>query len=158
MKLYLLRHGETKEGKKGIILGHLSGTLTEDGKRYAEKAAKSISTLPVFPDIIMASDLGRAKETAKIISHVTKIPVCFDPFLRERGGGDAEGMREGQIDWQRYEIQKLENRKHKNGESFDEVKKRTDKFLLKLDKDSYKNVFLVTHSVVMAMIISSVLG
>lgn len=35
MKLILIKHGETKEGKKGMILGSLPGTLTEKGKKDA---------------------------------------------------------------------------------------------------------------------------
>lgn len=124
MKLYLLRHGETEEGKKNIILGQLPGTLTDAGKKYAQKAGELINTLSLPPNKIIASDLNRTKDTAEIISGITGISVIFDPLLRERRGGDAEGMRERQIDWQRYETQKLCDRKHKNGESFNEVKKK----------------------------------
>lgn len=158
MKMYLLRHGETEEGKKNVILGHLPGTLTKGGKRYAYGAGELINNLPVPPDIIIASDLKRAKDTAEIIGRVTKIPVKFDALLRERKGGDVEGMSEDQIDWEKYENETQEYRKHKNGESFVEVRERVDDFLKKIPKDSKQTIAIVSHSVVIAMIISSVLG
>ncbi|MFA6136428.1 MAG: histidine phosphatase family protein [Candidatus Paceibacterota bacterium] len=58
MKLFLIRHGETEESKKGILLGHLSGRLTVRGKREMLNVAKKIEKLN--PDIIFSSDLKRA--------------------------------------------------------------------------------------------------
>ncbi|MDR2190041.1 MAG: histidine phosphatase family protein [Candidatus Peribacteria bacterium] len=43
-----------------------------------------------FPiDVIISSDLGRAKHTAQLIleSHITLIPIIYDSLLRERDSG-----------------------------------------------------------------------
>lgn len=158
MRLYLLRHGETEEGKKNIILGQLPGNLTENGIKYAHRAGECIKNLPTNPDAIISSNLKRTKETAGIIHQITKIPLRFDALLGERSGGEAEGMPEEQIDWERYETETLEHRKHKNGESFVDVRMRVDEFLKKLPLDSENNIVIVSHSAVIAMMLSSVLG
>lgn len=73
MKIIIIRHGETKEGKKGIILGQLPGTLSAKGVSEVKKIALIIKKTNLNPTLIISSDLKRAKETAKIIS---KNSIC----------------------------------------------------------------------------------
>ena len=62
MKLYIVRHGETKYNEKKIIQGHLDIPLSDEGIRQAKKLAKRLEVINF--DCIYTSDLKRAKQTA----------------------------------------------------------------------------------------------
>lgn len=138
MKLILFRHGETKEGKKNIILGKLPGNLSTKGIRESKKIATAIKKMNINPSLIISSDLKRAKDTAKIISKIIKLPIRYEKLLRERSASVVEGKNEKNIDWDTYEKKPLEIRKHKGGESFSDVKKRAKKFIKKVKLKNLK--------------------
>lgn len=159
MKIILVRHGETKESKKGIILGRLPGALSQKGKQDMKKLALAIKKLEINPEIIFSSDLERAKESSIILSGVLSLKIKYDSLLRERSGGVAEGKRENQIDWEIYEKSELLYRKHEGGESFIDVKSRAKKFLYKFtisNSRKYKTVIVVSHSVLLSMLLSCI--
>ena len=111
MNLVIIRHGETEEGRKGVILGSLPGTLSAKGKKEAVRVAEFLKKRKEIPEIIMVSDLERAKKTAEIIGEKLKIPIILKRILRERGAGAAEGKTEKEIDWEKYEGPHLIKRK-----------------------------------------------
>jgi broad specificity phosphatase PhoE len=154
MKFILIKHGEAKEGKRGILLGRLPGTLSAKGKKEMKIAALKIKKTVSSPEMIFSSDLNRAKQSAIIISKILKLKVTYDKLLRERAGGIAEGKKEKEINWENYEKISLLFRKHKGGESFIDVKKRAKKFLLKINKTKYKNIIIVSHSAFLIMFLS----
>ena len=93
--LYLLRHGETEENVKHILQGCMPGTLTDEGREQARKAAHTL--LAVDFDAVLTSDLKRATDTADIVLQVMrqqgKSPsVLPTKLLRERDWGSATGM------------------------------------------------------------------
>ena len=83
MKLIITRHGETEENKAGIIMGHLHGTLSENGKEQAKKVALRLKEEKI--DAIYSSDLARSSDTAKeIAKYHPKTPLIFAKDLREK--------------------------------------------------------------------------
>ena len=154
MKLILIRHGETKEGKKGIILGQLPGTLSAKGKVTAKQLASFIKSTDINPSVIFSSDLRRAKETAKIIAKILKLPIKYDQLLRERFSGQAEGKLEKEINWKEYEKKKKPFRRHPEGESFSEVRARARDFIKKINKTKNKDIIIVSHSAFLSMLLS----
>ncbi len=155
MKLILVRHGETREGKKGVILGSLGGHLTRKGKQEAKELAQNLITHKMIPYKIISSPLRRALDTAKIISHILKIPIIQESLTQERKAGIAEGKQEKEIDWDTYEKKALVYRKHKGGESFTEVYKRAEKFIKKLKKkNNTETILVVSHSVFILMCVA----
>ena len=148
-----MRHGETKEGKKNIILGQLDGTLSAKGKLKIKKYIKHIKETKIIPALIISSDLKRAKKTAEIISKNLNIPIKYEKLIRERHAGIAQGKKENEIDWEIYERKSLLKRKHQGGESFLDAKARAKKFLLKL-KTAEKNIIVVSHSAFIFMLLS----
>jgi broad specificity phosphatase PhoE len=152
MKLIFVRHGETREGKKRIVLGSRGGHLTIQGKREAKSIAHELVRRDVLPDIIITSPLARASDTANIIAQTLKCNTAIDRLARERSAGVAEGKKESKIDWNTYEQKPLTERKHQGGESFSNVYSRAVKFVNKLNKKySKKNVLVVSHSVFILM-------
>lgn len=158
MELILVRHGETKEGKGGIILGQLPGILTMQGRNFARNAGHAIAKLPNRPRLIFSSDLKRAKDTACIIVQVIRVPIKFDSLLQERKSGVAEGKKENQINWKEYEKKPLAYRRHESGESFIDVKKRAQTFLKKMGKEKKTPIVIVSHSAFLSMLLSILLG
>lgn len=158
MKLILVRHGETKEGKNGIILGRLGGNLSAKGILEAKEISEKIKEMKFKNSYIISSDLKRAKDTAKIISKETGLQIEFDELLREQGAGIAEGKKDDDINWDLYEKISLGKRKHENGESFIDVKNRAKKFIKKIENANDRDdVFIiVSHSAFLLMLISFV--
>lgn len=157
MQLILIRHGETKEGRRGILLGRLPGMLTAKGKKFAGKAGRTLAGFPDPPKLVVASDLRRAQDTARIISQIVHKPLKVNPLLRERSGGNAEGKTGHQINWRKYEEKTLASRCHTGGESFRDVKKRAVAFLRKIQREKRTPIVVVSHAVVLSMLLSDLL-
>jgi len=155
MNLILIRHGETIEGKKGILLGKMPGHLSDAGFKEMKAMSKKIKEKDLDPELIISSDNKRAQQSAEILSKNLGIKVVYDKLLRERGGGVAEGKKEDEIDWTEYEKVQLPYRKHLGGESYIDVLKRAKAFLLRLSQTKHKSVIIVSHSVFLAMMLSS---
>jgi len=158
MRLILLRHGETKEERKGIILGRLHGTLSDEGKEQAKRVAEIIRLASPQPEIIISSDLGRAVDYATIIGRALKLKIELEPLARERSAGEAEGMTQDKIDWGAYEKMPKPLRKHAGGESFEDVQNRAKEFLKKRETLPFQTALLVSHSAFLAMLATEIYG
>lgn len=98
MKLILVRHGETLENLKGIVQGHMQGTLSRKGIRQAEKLAFRLKDESIVA--IYSSDLKRAADTARLIAkYHPKTPLLFVTELRECNAGCFTGKKGKGIDW-----------------------------------------------------------
>jgi glucosyl-3-phosphoglycerate phosphatase len=91
----LWRHGQTTWNVEHRFQGHSDIPLDETGEAQAEYAAKRLATLR--PNAIFASDLSRALQTAAPLSRLTSLAVTPDKNLRERSGGDWEGLTDEEI-------------------------------------------------------------
>jgi alpha-ribazole phosphatase len=158
MKIYLIRHGETKEGAEGIILGSIGGELNENGIKYSQNIADFLKGKNIHISKIFTSDLNRAIKTAEIIANNLNVPVEIENLVRERGAGVVEGKKDSDIDWQTYKLAPLEDRKHLGGESFQVVKIRAQQFLSKLKTHPQNDLLVVSHSVFILMLLSIVKG
>ena len=154
MKLYLIRHGATKEGAEGIILGSIGGNLNEKGLKYSENVAGFFINHKIAVAKLLCSDLSRAIQTAEIISKQLNLPLTKYSLIRERSAGIAEGKKEIDIDWERYESVSLPDRKHLGGESFQEVKNRAEQFLNMLKEGQQEDILIISHSVFILMLLS----
>ena len=87
--ILLVRHGETVDNARQIMQGQTQGELNERGREQARQVAERLATDPV--DVIIASDLRRAIQTAEIIAAHHRLPVVTTPLLRERDWGGFTG-------------------------------------------------------------------
>jgi 2,3-bisphosphoglycerate-dependent phosphoglycerate mutase len=88
--LVLVRHGESTWNVQRWVQGQNDeARLTERGRDQAAAVAEELRVGHF--DLIVASDLRRATETAAVIAEVLGLAVTTDPLLRERGFGLAEG-------------------------------------------------------------------
>lgn len=100
MRLILVRHGDAYAGLHGIIAGPMGCRGLTDRGRDQARALRDhlVETKRITPDVIIASEIPRAIETAAIISTAfgeAEIPQDCD--LCEVHTGEADGT-----DWQDY--------------------------------------------------------
>ena len=91
----LWRHGQTTWNAEHRFQGQTDISLDETGEAQAEYAARRLATLR--PSAIFASDLSRALQTAAPLARLTGLTVAPDKGLRERSGGDWEGLTDAEI-------------------------------------------------------------
>ena len=87
--LYLVRHGETVDNVKQIMQGQTQGELNANGIQQAHEFSEQWKDKEI--DIILASDLKRAIDTARIIAAPHRLDVLTTPLLRERDWGSFTG-------------------------------------------------------------------
>ena len=78
MILYIIRHGETEWNKMGKMQGKTDISLSEDGRKLAQKTADGLKNIKF--DYIFSSPLERAYETACIIKGDRDIEIVKDWF------------------------------------------------------------------------------
>ena len=66
--------------------------LTEKGRAQARALAERWKAEGVKFDLAISSPLGRAKETAEIITSAVNLKLEFDPIWLERNIGEMEGL------------------------------------------------------------------
>lgn len=141
MIIYFVRHGETEWNKKGIIQGHKDSPLTLKGIELAEIKGRALKGEDI--EVIYSSDLGRCVQTAEIINKYLEVDLIKSPELREINFGDFNGETAERIK-KEFDLSDLDAKTPK-GESFNQVKKRVNKFISSLGNSKFKKVLLVTH-------------
>ena len=110
-ELVLIRHGETAWNAERRLQGYLDIALNPIGVQQAHLLAAALQYAP--PDVIVSSDLQRARATAAPLAQVAAIQMIIDSSLRERCFGAFEGLRYDEINhhfpvahsaWQAREI------------------------------------------------------
>lgn len=91
-RLILVRHGQSEANAQGIGAGQLDYPLTELGRHQAELTAAYLAEHERV-DVIYASDLRRAYDTALPLAKRLGLTVHTDPALREIHSGLFAGMR-----------------------------------------------------------------
>ncbi|HVV09321.1 histidine phosphatase family protein [Amycolatopsis sp.] len=95
-RLVLWRHGETDYNAAGRMQGHLDSALTEVGWNQARFAVPGLARFE--PDLVIASDLHRATDTATVLTEAIGVPLRIDKRLRETHLGEWQGMTGAEVD------------------------------------------------------------
>ncbi|RKT53118.1 histidine phosphatase family protein [Saccharothrix australiensis] len=98
-RLVLWRHGETDYNATGRMQGHLDSALTETGWNQARFAVPVLAGFA--PELVVASDLRRARDTATVFTSATGIGLRIDERLRETNLGKWQGLTgdEIEVEW-----------------------------------------------------------
>lgn len=94
-EILLIRHGETEWNAVRRLQGHLDIALNAEGERQAAALGQALLDEPL--DVIVASDLQRAMQTAQAIAQPRGMTIQVDPGLRERCYGAFEGVMYSEI-------------------------------------------------------------
>lgn len=89
MRLFVARHGQTEWNVRNKVCGRTDLPLTEEGLKQAQLLADRVEELGI--DVIIASPMLRAQQTAGTVSRRIGIPVLTDPRLIEQDYGIYEG-------------------------------------------------------------------
>ena len=153
MKIYLMRHGETKWNKRSKLQGQVDIPLAPKGIEQAEMTSEGLKDIPF--DHIFSSPLKRAYKTAQVVRRDRPIEIVRDDRLKEMSFGTSEGKIIGKImanpamvRYQRFRLDPAHFRPAKYGEYFQDVLKRTDEFfqeeIVSLEGKA-ENILIVAH-------------
>ncbi len=146
---YVLRHGESEKNTQKVNSGWPETKLyhlTERGKADAKKAVADLKAGAI--DIIVTSDLVRAKETAEIVQQEIGGQIVVEPGLRDVVYGEFNDRSEAEYHQflEGYPSMNLLSKRPKNGENLADVRARimtTVKAVL--DKNPGKSILFVSH-------------
>ena len=149
MIIYAARHGQTQWNAQNRICGRTDLPLTEVGlAQAAQLAEKSVGH---GIDLIIASPMLRAQQTAKAVAERLRVPMQTDARLIEQDYGIYEGM-------DRSTQAFLDNKRqfatrHPGGESAMQLAYRVYSLLEDIKaKYADKTVLLVCHGGIMRVI------
>lgn len=151
-KYYILRHGLTTYKIKNPELtypplaGNLTVKLSNKGKNQIKTVAKRLKKVGI--DLIFSSDFYRTKQTAEIVAKTLNIKkISFDKRLRDVNLGIYHGRPKTTF-YRDFPINSKNrfNKKPKNGESWNNVKKRMLNILREIErKYKRRKILIVSH-------------
>jgi broad specificity phosphatase PhoE len=130
-------HSTSEHNEAGIATGWLGGALSAAGRAQAVELGERRRDDGI--EVVYASDLWRAMETAAIAFGGSAIPLRVDWRLRECDYGELTGMPRTVLDEQR--VQRIDE-PWPGGESWREAVARVDSFLDEVDGE---RVLLIGH-------------
>lgn len=149
-RLYFVRHGQSEGNLHHQFLGHTDLPLTDLGHVQAQLAGEYLADKNI--DIIYASDLKRAWQTAEHISEKLGLSIIADGKLREIYAGDWEGLEFEKLEAQyRDDFMKWREdigySRCTNGESFIEIYSRITAEVTRLAQEcDGMTVCIATHA------------
>jgi alpha-ribazole phosphatase/probable phosphoglycerate mutase len=156
-EILLVRHAETD--LKGTFCGHSDPPLNNAGRAQLPAILDAIGNRPL--EIILSSDLLRARQTAEVLAQHYGAKLLLRPGLREIFFGEWEGLRWEQIEerdpsFARAWMKSFPSLTPPGGESILDFEARIRNELLymsELARDSA--VIVVTHAGVMRAMLKS---
>ena len=142
MKIYIVRHGQTKCNVENKYNCRLDEDINETGIEQAKKTSEEVKNLDI--DLIICSPLLRTRHTCELVN-INNVPVIYDKRLEERDCGKLTNVELGDFYytdyWNYYSKNKVEGL-----ETIPDLFKRVKEFLDEI-KEKYKdkNILLVTH-------------
>ncbi|OGN09581.1 MAG: hypothetical protein A3J46_02370 [Candidatus Yanofskybacteria bacterium RIFCSPHIGHO2_02_FULL_41_11] len=154
--IFIMRHGQDEDNAAGILNGRRDTPLTKLGQEQAKIAAQKLIDNKI--DIIYASPLKRAYETARIVANELGVDeVVLDDHLIERDFGILTGKPVADI--KKYTDKVLETEKItyflevEGAEDFPALLERGKKILAEIqERHSDSNILIVCHGDIGKMI------
>ncbi|MET3803871.1 2,3-bisphosphoglycerate-dependent phosphoglycerate mutase/probable phosphoglycerate mutase [Nakamurella sp. UYEF19] len=146
--LILMRHGETDWNAQARLQGHRDIPLNEVGQRQALAAAPSVAALS--PELVISSDLSRARSTAAPVGGLLGLTVGIDVRLRETSMGRWEGLTREDVtagwpgEWERWRTTSAHS-SPPEGESRWQVAQRAAEVVAEVDASDAERALLVAH-------------
>lgn len=87
-----MRHGRSRADDEMVHEGRYDSPLTDVGRAQVRSRAEQWKQSGVTFDLIVASTLVRASESARIVGEVLDVPIEYDPDWMERDNGPLAGL------------------------------------------------------------------
>ena len=148
MKLLILRHGESEDDLIDAYGGWADFPLTASGIETAKQNAEKISKLNEKFDIVLASPLKRAVQTAEVIAQKLGIKSEIFEYIKERNMygimcGMVKADAKKKFPWL---VEAYEKWEYIDGqERAADILTRTAKAYELIQKMGYNSVILATH-------------
>ena len=149
MNIYLLRHGQTEENKRGAYYGNLNIGLNEIGISQGNKASVYFNDIKL--DRVYVSDKKRTVEMANLVLGQAKPTFIVDSRINETNFGDFEGKTYEEIkmlyprecvcmqnNWMEFAPP--------GGESYIQLCERVKSFMEDIKKLEVDNILICSHS------------
>lgn len=159
MKLYIIRHGETKLNALGCLQGWTDEPLNQNGKDLAMVTGEALKEVPF--DLVITSPLKRARETGELTVSASeeyfghKVPVIEDRRIMEFNWGSWEGLgclesnfEVPDPDYNSFYTDAFHYQGAPDGDSISDLMERTADFFNELiHKPAYqdKTILIATH-------------
>ena len=164
--IILVRHGEATHHTQRLTGGWTDSVLTEKGKAQIKAAGEKLALDFAQRDVnlrILASDLQRAAESARIIADCLQYSgeIEYCSFLREKNNGMAAGMTEEEaknLFCKPASDQELNHRNYPGGETRNEFYRRNVQGLWECADVEKENLLIVAHKGTVQNIIFRWLG
>jgi broad specificity phosphatase PhoE len=156
-----IRHGESTGNVENRLQGQSDFPLSEKGRAQARALAERWQAEKLCFDVVIASPLSRALETAQIVSSALNIPsVETEPLWMERDMGDRAGMTMEEIRAQFQEPDFLNPYEAMNasGEGDWELYLRAGQALHKILQRPPARYLITTHGAILNMALYAILG
>lgn len=160
--IYIVRHGQTEWNVATRMQGHMDSALTALGRLQAEVHGRTLARLGGVDELI-ASPLGRTRETAELVNVHLGVPVRHEPALMERDCGVWSGLTLREIaaaypdEWQ-ARAQDPYHHRPPEGENLPDMEARVTGFLDGLLERPERALALITHGVMSRVILKHLLG
>lgn len=151
MKLYVARHGETEWNRLNKVCGRTDSHLTDKGLQQAQLLAERLDSCSI--DVIIASPLSRAQETAGAVAERKHLPVITDERLIEQDYGVYEGVQRDDRDF--LNNKRIFAYRYPGGESMMDIARRTYDLIIET-RETYpdSSVLFVCHNGICRVICS----
>ena len=87
-----MRHGRSRADDEEFVEGRYDSPLTEVGRSQAKRRAEELRSKGIEFDVIIASSLVRASETAEIVGGILEVKVEIDEDWMEIDNGPVAGL------------------------------------------------------------------
>lgn len=154
MKLLLVRHGESVWNAQRLLQGQKDLPLSPKGRTQAVQLRPVVQAYA--PEVVLASDLARAQETATLLGYSTPLleSEWREAFLGDWEGASIEALREQQN--ANYRAWRNGAFDPPNAEGFAAFCQRIKQAVQKLPNAS--SVLVVTHGGVVRAALQSLFG
>lgn len=159
MRLVLIRHGQSTANAAGIIQGQLDFPLSESGIQQAKELGEWLKHSEI--DILYASDLSRAYQTAEAVNVFHSLQIEKREELREVNLGRFQGKNGAQIkeEYPKYAGTDLFTCGLDDVEQIDQLQERALSVLEELLAKHYgEKVYVVSHGGFINALLQGLLG
>lgn len=161
--VYLVRHGESEANLRNYAHGDENSPLTALGRDQAKRIAERCAKLPI--ELILSSNMLRAKETAVAISRMHSVPTETHDIFRERtmpSALEAAGNQRYEGDFLKMRDAWLQSfyvddEQVLDGENFRLIKERAAKALSFLEQRPESNILLVAHGFILRTMLACII-
>lgn len=154
MKVYVIRHGESKTNYEKKWTGWLDVNLTEKGMNDAKKAGEFLASVSF--DKIYSSDLLRARQTAE--NAIVGCRYETSELLREINVGSLAGKPLSVVTAEKRKELGTKRYIEYGGESQKEFLNRVTSFMRELEDKNYENVAVFSHAGWLRQMLDNVIG